>query len=368
MDRPQLEALTALRFFAASHVIVYHFFYPEPDGWLDTLVAAGPLSVTFFFVLSGFVLAYVYGDRTTRNGRLRSIRDYASARVARIVPAYMLALLISAPLFLHAGLVARSVPFDAFLTALFTTPMLLQSFWPASTVLWNGPGWSLSVEAFLYLLFPVVLRITWSASPRRALAIAFASVLLVGAIRELFLPEGGGPATQWDGRWNFYAYFPVFHLPAFVAGVACARLFTGAVQPGVAAARCLLAASCLMVLGLFLAEPHTSPSVFGTLPLIPLFCAIVYAAAVPGCVPLGRTARVMLPLGEASYSMYILHMPLYSWWHWVVERRLDLDLAPLTSFVGYYALVVAASIAVHVWIEAPVRSRMRRPAAFGGAA
>ncbi len=73
--RPQLDALTSLRFFAAWHVVLYHgqrYLLPSlaGHGWLSNLVTTGPNSVGFFFVLSGFILAYTYLG-PPEEGRLR---------------------------------------------------------------------------------------------------------------------------------------------------------------------------------------------------------------------------------------------------------------------------------------------------------
>src|SRR5262245_1529969 len=63
--RPALPALTSVRFLAALHVVVYHFFlvFPSRLPWLVAgVIGAGYTGVSFFFVLSGFVLAYNYLD------------------------------------------------------------------------------------------------------------------------------------------------------------------------------------------------------------------------------------------------------------------------------------------------------------------
>jgi peptidoglycan/LPS O-acetylase OafA/YrhL len=80
---PRAEALTSLRFFAAAHVVAYHYARDTPGlpAFVTSLLYAGPCSVGLFFVLSGFVLARRYGNGVP-------LRDYAVARIARIVPLY----------------------------------------------------------------------------------------------------------------------------------------------------------------------------------------------------------------------------------------------------------------------------------------
>jgi len=60
--RPPLPTLTSLRFFAALNVVLFHLAPQCSNGYLRNVVKSGPEMVEFFFVLSGFILAYVYID------------------------------------------------------------------------------------------------------------------------------------------------------------------------------------------------------------------------------------------------------------------------------------------------------------------
>src|ERR1700678_2417590 len=93
-----LGGLTSLRFFAAFAVVIYHFAGPGLAGWpapLVNIAGSGFVAVSFFFILSGFVLSYRY---LSPSGEMRgTIRSFYSARVARIYPAYLLGFLLAAP-------------------------------------------------------------------------------------------------------------------------------------------------------------------------------------------------------------------------------------------------------------------------------
>src|SRR5687768_14460819 len=105
-----IPALTSLRFFAAFYVLVFHSGGPaltdsgRLPALLDNFLMNGYLGVTFFFVLSGFILTYVYyGKLMTQEETTR----YAAARFARVYPVYLLSLLLMVPFvsstgFLHA--------------------------------------------------------------------------------------------------------------------------------------------------------------------------------------------------------------------------------------------------------------------------
>ena len=84
VDRPRVPALTSLRFFAALHVFVFHMYAMQianTSGWARQISSIGYVGVSFFFVLSGFILVYTYADRPI------SAREFWRARFARIYPA-----------------------------------------------------------------------------------------------------------------------------------------------------------------------------------------------------------------------------------------------------------------------------------------
>src|SRR5271167_2116696 len=99
--RPRLPAVTSLRFFAAFHVALFHMKeigVLTGPAWLKALAGIGYVGVSFFFVLSGFILVYTYAGRTI------SLRDFWQARFARIYPAYVFSLVLSFPFFYFGAL------------------------------------------------------------------------------------------------------------------------------------------------------------------------------------------------------------------------------------------------------------------------
>src|SRR6187431_2133619 len=166
--RPELLALTSVRAFAALEVVLLHTLF-ELGGnearaipaTIAQLLTRGDFAVSFFFVLSGFILAYTYCD--DKNELKTTPWTFWRARFARIYPLYFLGFLMDGPrvipLFVGsaaslAGAVAKiGVAGLAYLT-------LLQAWHPRVTYTWNTPGWTLSVEAFFYAVFPLLLRVT----------------------------------------------------------------------------------------------------------------------------------------------------------------------------------------------------------------
>jgi peptidoglycan/LPS O-acetylase OafA/YrhL len=175
---PRLPALTSLRFFAAFHVVIFHLQamkIVQGPAWYEKLASVGYVGVSFFFVLSGFILVYTYAGRTL------SLKDFWRARFARIYPAYAFSLLFTAPWFFIAVL-KFDIPFFAWPKAhlklaagLVVT--LLQAWVPPAALTWNPVAWSLSVEAFFYLLFPFLLLLLIRRSLPQLLLIAAAAWL-----------------------------------------------------------------------------------------------------------------------------------------------------------------------------------------------
>jgi peptidoglycan/LPS O-acetylase OafA/YrhL len=145
----------------------------------------GYLGVSFFFVLSGFILVYVYSGRQIQK------RRFWQARFARIYPVYLFSLIVSIPALIMFSPMTR----QAHLTflALTANPLLLEAWFPRLLFTWNPAAWSLSAEAFFYLVFPFVLpRLAALKWPRLRIAMVgfcLASLMITGSY-VLLRPDG----------------------------------------------------------------------------------------------------------------------------------------------------------------------------------
>ncbi|MEZ5976013.1 MAG: acyltransferase [Planctomycetota bacterium] len=189
----RLESLTIARFVAAIVVVLFHFAR-EAMGWSGAIVA-GPQMVTFFFVLSGFVMAVTYALRPAC-----SAGPYLWARLARIGPLYFVSLALMLASFLARG--RQPAPVDLALGAAF-----LQAWVPGHALAINPPAWSLSVEAFFYALFPL-LWIGWRrgqfGTPRRAIGLALLFWLATQGVLGFALRS----ETFGARKWELLHYFP----------------------------------------------------------------------------------------------------------------------------------------------------------------
>ncbi len=190
--RPRLPAVTGVRFVAASHVVLLHYL-PKyqlllAPWWVQNIVGAGYVGVDLFFILSGFVLAYTY--LRSLDGPRVDARRFWAARFARIYPLYALSLALAAAFWLPAFLAQGGSKRDALLFPLAAAAML-QAWSPKIATVVNYPAWSLSIEAFFYLSFPL-LAPPFARLRGRAL-VAAAGLLWLGALAAPLLYTGLNP-------------------------------------------------------------------------------------------------------------------------------------------------------------------------------
>lgn len=176
-----LKALTPLRGLAAVGVIVHH--YPAQvapfakSGW----VTQGYLAVDFFFVLSGFILTHVYGEKFRQGISTGAVGDYLRARVARIYPVHLLGIALLA--FSNFLFPSVRVNFPGDFKDLIQSVFLVQATGVGNHLnMWNFPAWSLSAEWWTYLLAIPLFRLTGAGGPWRkvfAAALCFVGLHLL---------------------------------------------------------------------------------------------------------------------------------------------------------------------------------------------
>jgi peptidoglycan/LPS O-acetylase OafA/YrhL len=314
---------------------------------LQSIFRGGYLAVQTFFLLSGFVLAQSY---SATQWNKRSLTKFAMARFARIYPAYLLSLvLISWFVFEFLLKPGRSIAQKAAVVGNYA--FVLQGWTGSLNVGWNTPAWSLSCEFFFYLCFPPLFLWLGRGGLTRVLA-ALGACFVV----PILLSNAGVP-----GIWK-----PIHHLSDFVAGIATARIYGAMLQSGMAmkASRRLgfwLTAGALAAGAAFIVYPHVLDGTVMTLNTVlrPLNVALLIGLATGG----GFLVRLLSTdvagyLGKASYSMYILHIPLLWWFSRYTTFRFG---AAPPAWIGFLfmAAVIGVSIAAFEFVEMPANRWIR---------
>jgi peptidoglycan/LPS O-acetylase OafA/YrhL len=321
--------------------------------WLHAWIGSGYQAVTFFFVLSGFILVYVYAGGREGEEITAPARTFLKARLARIGPAYHVALILLLPAYVYGFAVAKIVPPEQFFPAIVLVPTLLQSWYPPVSFSWNGPAWSLSVELFFYVLFPLLYRQSNRLSRVAWLATALCAVVAVSILRAHL---SSLPIENSDGWRYFKLYFPPLHLGSFLFGMALGRLYLFGRPLSTATHTVMLAVGVTGLLLLLGFRGYVPPSLITDALIVPLCGLIIFGAARPGAGvrKLLASAWAIL-LGEASYSIYILHVAVIFWWQQVARSVLRVEIAGPVQLAIIAGLVVATSIVVFVAVERPMR-------------
>ena len=200
LDKPTITSLTSFRFITAFVVFLFHcqihLDWEMGIRFLDKFLKHGAAFMTGFFVLSGYIMTHVYSKTDFSNRR--NVGFYYLKRFAKIYPTYALSTIVYFAFF-------RDFTLDQHLRILVNDLFLVQGFFPSMFKLGiNGGTWSLTVEMFLYLLFPLVLPLC-GKSPR--IAIAGTAIALIVSFNVNF--ENSDPLYS----------NPVFRLGDFLCGI-----------------------------------------------------------------------------------------------------------------------------------------------------
>ena len=373
----KLDALTGLRALAALAVFVQHFVRV-----MDIKVNVGPMggmAVSFFFVLSGFILVYVYKDKLTRS----TTPKFYFTRFARIWPLHIACLL------LIAWLTPRFLPSSdwPWLRTL-SHWSLLQSWYPTQNWVhcYNGVAWTISVEAFFYLMFPFLLLGTV-----RQFCIKYACLLPLTFCGMIWMAATIAPVSSIKSIANaslnpleIVQLFPPFRLLEFMTGMAAGMIFRSRVSAALTAvkspnhwtmtARATVLETLLIALSLGSFQLFYACGLFrylhnietGGQALLYWFsysggmffhaAAIYVFARSAGLISRFFGSRVMVFLGEISFAFYMIH------YHLLLFIKEEFWIGTNFSMGYFAALTLALSVGVSAWlyylIEVPAKETM----------
>ena len=348
----RLEHLTFTRFLAALTVVFFHYgdniapFNIEP---FDKIFQAGPIAVSYFYALSGFIMAIAYYRPQTPE-KFNQWK-YWLARFARIYPVYLIALLLV--------FIANFKTMDNAESSLLLNLSMLQAWVPGYPLSLNSPGWSLSVEAFFYLCFPFILYFIYQGGLK---SLMWISVLLWFGTQLLHTYLLNSPSySALSDLHDFIYYNPLMHINTFVAGLLVGIHFKDKlIQKKSSPYNGILLLLVLSTIALLLISQPNFKLWLGfdvdyTNGLIaPLFLlSIVLLAREQGMMANFFTHYWFVLLGEASYSLYILQRPVYGVYNKFLAPQIPVSESG--HFYFYLILLVVLSIASYKLFETPLR-------------
>ena len=382
-SQDHLPALTSLRFVAAFAVLVLHYrdmLGPMP-AWLMRGIVGGQYGVTFFFILSGFILTYRYNDWFAGGVSDASYWRFQRFRLARIYPIYVLGLLLDTPW--HVLERAQAGQLAAVGQTYWASWLInlagLQAWVPAVpfAMFWNTPAWSVAAEFFFYASFPFLCsglarRVrTISGLVRMFAAAVLAGVALYAGV--IYLLNYAMPVSG-ETQYIVLVYNPLLRYSEFFAGCLAGQFFVrqrlgrnrlNRVDAHGRRLRDVVVWLCLAAVCARVWMPdYTGPSQWRWLLdvsakyaifIVPFTALILAVASGRTCLSWLLEQPRMVLLGEASYALYIIH--------WPVTTFLRLGyLGGLASPAvhGLFLLAtVAASVLCYRLIEVPWRERLR---------
>ncbi|MBO1269171.1 acyltransferase family protein [Arthrobacter cavernae] len=341
--RRRLDSLTGLRFFAALAVFGFHGMHYGVQGDGFALFAAGMSGVSFFYIVSGFVMGWTARENDTRTLFYRR-------RIARIYPSYLVVWAVTLVLMLAGKRDVGAVDF---------LPLtLLQSWVPNETVYFAASAvfWSLSCEAFFYLVFPWIFPTLAKLSVRGILVGLSGIVVVLAGLALVLAPAFDSPVVFW-----FLVIFPPVRLLEFVAGILIARL----VQRGFKFSFPLWAA-VVLALGSFVAAGYAPPTFMRVVVTLIPFMLLVWAAAntdLAGARSVFRSKWVVR-LGVWSYGFYLVHSQVMAvWFQALAFAKVDVDALDgallVAALVGAFVVATATAAALYHWVEHPMEKRLR---------
>lgn len=343
-----INALTGLRFMAAMLVFLFHFgaaFSARiglPD-FVSNFLHNGKFGVSVFFVLSGFILTYTHMNRFTHQ---LDLVDFFVARFARIYPVYLLALLLMLPV-LPKALDTWSVVCVLGMVQSWTLP------YSSFGVTWVMQAWTLSVELFFYICFPLFLVLMRNIKHQTVvIGLFFATLLIVvlgtpwidPGVRDVpFLPRALTPIL------------PILRLPEFIFGMLICKFMFSAPLAGEKISGfgfslvTLIAIITLLAFSEMVQIKSLSTVIFGIF-IVQLSCGRNLLVSL-------LSNKLMVLLGGASYALYIMQGPIRQWLYWAVSHSFFSD--KIASVLNPI-FAISLSILIYVYWEQPARVAVRR--------
>lgn len=333
--------LDGLRGVAAVMVVMFHLLETFTGGdHTKQIINHGYMAVDFFFLLSGFVIAYAYDDRWNK----MSLGSFFKRRLIRLHPMIIIAMVIGAVTFYFqdcpyfnniAGVPVWKLLLVMLIgfTLLPVPPSLEIRGWAEMHPL-NGPAWSLFFEYIANILYALILRRL--SNVVLAFLVFFAGVALI----HLAVTSPNGDVI---GGWSVEPAqlrigFTRLLYP-FLAGLLLSRL----VKPGkIKYAFFWSSLLLIIVLALPRAGAAGAPWINGwydSLAIIFVFPLVIYLGA-GGEIKGGAAYTVSKFLGDISYPLYIIHYPfIYLYVAFVAKHP---EYVKGTAAQGYFILVLVA--------------------------
>lgn len=296
-----IKPLTSLRMIFALMVFASHLDFlieKEPTNlrWVyDNVFYEGYIGVSFFFILSGFILAFNYQSEILKGTNVKL--TFYVARIARIYPLHVLTFILSIPLSLDVFLGSNLL----FIKQVITNLTLTQSYFPIRDIYFsfNIPAWSISNEMFFYLLFPFLIQIFFKFN--RFKKTWFIMIFALIPLLTLFISS--------KLFHQFFYISPFFRIIDFIIGIFIYNLYIILKLKNREINFNLLEISSIVLLVVFFIFHERIPQVarFSFYYWIPMCYLIIAFSFQKGFISKFLSKKHFVYLGEISFGLYMFH-------------------------------------------------------------
>lgn len=347
-----IKPLTSLRFFFAFFVFLSHISFIKSDAAyidiFDNVFDEGFLGVSFFFILSGFILAYNYNDKILE--RKVSKSKFYIARFARIYPLHLATLICAVPLSLFE--LWKNLPLNLF---------LLQSWIPLKSVYFslNSPSWSISTEAFFYLCFPflVIINGKLNHTMRTGLVIIFTALVVY---LNFVLNKD---------QIHYWLYIsPFIRVFDFILGIFMFELYKNFKKKPLKQYVVNGLFSFSIVLFFIFFYFHNRIEIgfrYSIYYWIPMFSIILFSAVKslpiyrPGIITRILSTKQLIYLGEISFAFYLIHQLVIRYYSGLAGYfKFEFNVILVGIFVFLFSII--CSIFAFEIIEKPFNSKIKK--------
>jgi peptidoglycan/LPS O-acetylase OafA/YrhL len=340
-----LNTLTSFRFIAALLVYCFH-------AGLGYTYQTGFLGVSFFFILSGFILAYNYSTRLI-NKDFSQIKKFYIARIAKIFPIHVLTFLLAIPYYFFIPLNHEPI---LYVFQAITNLFLIHSFIPFGNVSFNSVSWSLSDELFFYLMFPFIITLISRKFLRLSVRLIIVIILWILLVYSFTIIPVDNNLSKW-----FVYFFPGTRIFEFLAGVNLGILFLRT--------RDLLnklpfhlfsileCVSILLLIFIVFLSPNFNQNLRYGLIYVPFWGSIIFIFAFQkGLFSILMSKKLLVYLGEISFSFYMIHNLVLSY---LIFLRNPLNVSLFELSFCFIISIILSCLLYHFY-EEPMRKKLKR--------
>jgi len=345
----RIEQLTFTRFLAAISIVIYHYakhVFPFNHNSVEFIFRQANIGVSYFFILSGFVMIIAYKNK----GKIE-FRKFIKRRFARVYPVFFLAIII---LLIYYTILGKPIDYKGLLLNI----TIIQSWVPGKALSFNTPGWSLSVEMFFYLCFPFLFnhfykKYTFKKLIFPVLVLFIVSQIVLHLLRYSSFYDGY-PSNSHDLTF----FFPLMHLSEFLIGNLAGLFFIREIKVKNYDLQITGLLIVILILLKFNIGINFHNGMMGFL-FIPL---IILISANNGYLTKVSNNKFLVFLGELSYSIYILQKPVYTWINGIM-KYFNIYNAVAIFYTSLIALLLFAAIS-YKFFEIPLRKMINKSNRF----